>query len=78
MLILPPDYAAKELNQLAWVKHASRTMIVKVQLAAAQLSVNVVGETTDQKFVQHYPVTHPMFKQDKHLKTITMQRKDVI
>lgn len=35
MLILPPDYAAKELNRLAWVKHASRTMIVKVQLAAA-------------------------------------------
>ena len=78
MLILPPDYAVKELNRLAWVNHASRTMIVKVQLVAAQLSVNVVGVVTDQKFVQHYQVTHLMFKQDKHLKTITMQQKDVI
>ena len=78
MLILPLDYVAKELNRLAWVKRASRTMTVKVQLAETLLSVNVVGVAMDQKFAQHYPVTHPLLKQDKHLKTITTQQKDVI
>lgn len=78
MLILPLDYVAKELNRLVLVKHASRILIVKVQLAETLLSVNVAGVGMDQKFVRHYPVTHPTFKQDKHLKTITMQQKDVI
>ena len=78
MLILPLDYVAKELNRSVWVKRASRTVIVKVQLVEIQLSVNVVGVVMDQKFAQHYPVTHPLFKQDKHLKTITTQQKDVI
>ena len=78
MLILPLDYVAKEQNRLAWAKLASLTMIVKVQLAEKLLSVNAAGVSMDQKFVQHYPVIHLMFKPDKHLKTITTQQKDVI
>ena len=78
MLILPLDYVAKARNRSAWVKRASRTVIVKVQLAETLLSANAVGVVMDQKFAQHYPVTHLLFKQDKHLKTITTQQNDVI